>query len=120
MRKILTLSAFMAFSVPVAAFAMPIAPAIPETGLVVQAQYRNCGGPPRRVTHMDSSTGQMVTSWVPGSTFCGSDMQPPPRRAYRERHYDESYGEPEYRPRRPPPPGWERDPYSGRDMRILR
>ncbi|MBY0362785.1 MAG: hypothetical protein K2X45_12845 [Phreatobacter sp.] len=42
------------------------------------------------------------------------------RPVYREppRYYDDET--PVYRPRRPPPPGWERDPYSGRDTRILR
>lgn len=42
------------------------------------------------------------------------------RPVYRERprFYDDD--RPVYRERRPPPPGWERDPYTGRDMRILR
>lgn len=42
------------------------------------------------------------------------------RPVYRERprYYDDE--RPVQRERRPPPPGWERDPYTGRDMRILR
>lgn len=42
------------------------------------------------------------------------------RPVYRERprFYDDD--RPVFRERRPPPPGWERDPYTGRDMRILR
>jgi hypothetical protein len=114
---------------PHLAVASPVDPA-GFAGYHMQVQY-NCG-PPRRVRVYDSTTGSMIDQVIPGR--CDGprrsfDDRPvyrdAPRRyyddrpVYREprRYYDEDRG---YRPRRPPPPGWERDPYTGRDMRILR
>lgn len=115
---------------PHLAVASPVDPA-GFAGYHMQVQY-NCG-PPRRVRVYDSTTGSMIDQVIPGR--CDGPRRsfddrrvyrdPPPRRYYDERpvyreprrYSDEDRG---YRPRRPPPPGWERDPYTGRDMRILR
>lgn len=137
MRKFLMTAAFAAL-VPGMASAMPLAPALPQAPGLIQVQqlpgyYRwdPCmpGAPPVRARIFDPGTDSMVETYIPASRYCrggGRVYSEPPRRrwederpVYRERprYYDD---EPVYRPRRPPPPGWERDPYTGRDMRILR
>ncbi len=143
MRRILLTTAFAALF-PAAAVAMPLAPALPEATPVIQVQslpgyyrYDPCmpGAPPVRARIFDPSTESMVDTYIPASRYCrgGGYERPAPRyyderpvyrpapRYYEERpaprYYDD---EPVYRPRRPPPPGWERDPYTGRDTRILR
>lgn len=146
MYKMLLTTALAALA-PAAAMAMPVAPALSGASVVVPVQglpeyYRwdPCapGAPPVRMTITDAATGQPIQTMVPASRFCrggggGYYQRPAPRyyderpvyrpapRYYEERpaprYYDD---EPVYRQRRPPPPGWERDPYTGRDMRILR
>jgi hypothetical protein len=135
MRKILLTTALAAL-LPAAAMAMPVAPAMPGAAAAIPVQglpeyYRwdPCapGAPPVRLTITDSMTGQPMQTTVPASRFCrgGGYGRPAPRYyddrpAYRPapRYYDDD--QPVYRQRRAPPPGWERDPYTGRDMRILR
>jgi hypothetical protein len=135
MRKILLTTALAAL-LPSAAMAMPLAPALPGTTAVIQVQslpgyYRwdPCapGAPPVRARIFDPGTDSMVDTYFPASRYCrgGGYVRPAPRYyderpAYRPapRYSDDE--QPVYRQRRPPPPGWERDPYTGRDMRILR
>lgn len=130
--KAMILAASMA-AIPVAASAMPITSVPPTQGEVQRVQwlppgypYDPCepGAPPVRMTERDE-WGRPYPVIVPAYRFCRRPpvyvAPPPPVYAppvyVPPRGYDE-YGWPIYR--RPPPPGWERDPYTGRDTRILR
>lgn len=135
----------MAAAMPLVPAMPPTAAVIQVQGLPGYYRWDPCmpGAPPVRTTIIDAATGQAVETHVPAASFCrsmGRDVyRAPPRRfdddrsVYRTgpRYYDERpvYRErprfydddrPVFRERRPPPPGWERDPYTGRDMRILR
>ncbi|MBX9991723.1 hypothetical protein [Phreatobacter oligotrophus] len=127
-----TLAALVLAATSAAASAMPlVAPAPLERPLV---QVQDCGPPIRRI-QIDPFTGEQRLVWIRrpcGPGYYGGGgwggprvyeerpyyrpapryYEPPPVRYYEE--------EPVYRPRRPPAPGWERDPYTGRDTRILR
>lgn len=134
MRRSLAAGTFAAFALPAAAIAMPAAPMAPAMApLAVQYTppdypYDPCtpGAPPVRIVQRDE-WGRPVQVFVPAYRYCTEQgatyRRPPPydpAPAYEApppRGYDE-YGRPIYR--RPPAPGWERDPYTGRDMRILR
>jgi hypothetical protein len=132
MHKILSLSALLTLGAAAPVLAMPIAPAAPPASLTVQVQglpygyrYDPCspGAPPVRARIYDPGTDSMVDTYVPASRYCrgGGGYYEPQAPAYRPppRAYYEDDGEPVYRPRRPPQPGWYRDPYTGRETRIL-
>jgi hypothetical protein len=124
-RLILALAALAA--APALAGAMPLQP-LPPVGSGYVVPVQGCG-PPVRGVYTDALSGVQTEYWrprpcPPGYGRGGWDERP------RRRYYDEGGYRPpprryyeddrSYRPRRPPPPGWERDPYTGRDMRILR
>lgn len=136
MIRTLLLAAAMA-PLSAAAMAMPVQPipAVPDAVQTVQFvppdyPYDPCqpGAPPIRITQRDE-WGRPYPVLVPAYRFCRGGQAyappppvyaPPPPQVYAPpppRGFDE-YGRPIYR--RPPPPGWERDPYTGRDTRILR
>lgn len=126
-----TLAALILAATSAAASAMPLVAPAPLEGPLVQVQ--DCGPPIRRI-QIDPFTGEQRLVWIrrpcgPGNYGGGWGgprvyeerpfyrpapryYEPPPVRYYEE--------EPVYRPRRPPAPGWERDPHTGRDTRILR
>lgn len=126
MRKIVLTTALAAL-LPAAAMAMPVAP-MPGTADGLMLRVQDCGPPIRRI-ETDPNTGTQTPVWVrqpcPGYRGGGYYERPAPRVYYGDppgyrpsrRYYDDA---PVYRQRRPPPPGWERDPYTGRDIRILR
>jgi hypothetical protein len=126
MRKTL-LTTVLSVLLPAAAMAMPVAP-IPSNPDGLMLPVQDCGWIRRIET--DPNTGTQTPVWVrqpcPGYRGGGYYQRPEPRvyygdpPAYRPapRYYDDD--QPVYRQRRPPPPGWERDPYTGRDIRILR
>ncbi|MDP3545235.1 MAG: hypothetical protein Q8S29_03565 [Phreatobacter sp.] len=126
MRKTLLTTALAALF-PAAAMAMPVAP-LPGSGDGLMMHVQDCGPPIRRI-ETDPNTGTQTPVWVrqpcPRVRGGGYYERPAPRVYYGDppgyrpapRYYDDA---PVYRQRRAPPPGWERDPYTGRDVRILR